>query len=130
MNPPKNDELIEDALWAYPLAEVPLDLSKRIMQRVATTPQRNTVPPQVRFRLTWMDYALGFFLALLPVVGLVIWVTLPRLGLLRLELQWQLIQASGLLPVLGISLGVAGGLMLFAFVFSVSFVFRPEPSLR
>lgn len=127
---PQTDELIEDALRTYPLAEVPLDLSKRIMRRVATTPQRNPASPQLHFRLTWMDYALGFFLALLPAVALVIWVTLPRLGLLRLELQWQLIQASGLLPILGISLGVAGVLMLLAFVFSVSFVFRPEPSLR
>jgi hypothetical protein len=77
-----------------------------------------------------MDWALGLFLLLLPVIGLVIWGTLPPLVLLRLVFEWQMIEASGLLPLLSVSLAVAGGVLLSAVLFSVSFVLRLEPSLR
>jgi len=88
------DDLIEDALRTYPLADVPPNFSKNVMRRVNATAN-----PAPRFRLTWMDYALGFFLTLLPAVGFVIWASLPRLAVLHLEFQWQVLQArAGLLP--------------------------------
>lgn len=128
----QTDDPMDAALRSYPLAEAPTDLSKRIMQRVATTPQwtkdGRSLAPRIRFRLTWMDLALGLFLLLIPVTALVIWVTLPPLVMLRLVFEWQMIESSGLLPILSVSLAIAGGLLLSAVVFSVSFVFRPEPS--
>lgn len=130
---PQTDDFLEAALTNYPLAEAPSDLSQRIMQRVTITSQwtKDGRPtPRMRFRLTWMDFALGLFLLLLPVIGLVIWATLPPLVLLRLVFEWQMIESSGLVPLLSLSLTVAGGLLLSAVLFSVSFVLRPEPAFR
>ena len=126
------NDIIEDALQTYPLAEVPPNLSQNIMQQIqqqAKKTQRNNLP-HIPFRLTWVDYALAFFLTLIPLVGLVIWATLPRLFLLRLTFQWQLIQVSNLFPVLGISLLLTGILLLSAFLFSLNLMLRPESSLR
>ncbi len=116
----QTDDLIEDALRTYPLADLPPGFSKKIMRQVNET---HALP---RFRLTWLDYALGFFLALLPVVGFVIWASLPRLALLRLEFQWQLLQASSFQPVLAVSFAVAGLLLFLAFLFSLNFLLRPK----
>ncbi len=124
------DDLIEDALRTYPLADAPPHLSQKIMGQIRIQGMKKTriLPPRIPFRLTWMDYALTFFLTLLPVVGLVIWATLPRLFLLRLAFQWQLIQTSGFFPLFGLSIVLIGGLLLSAFLFSIHQVFRPETS--
>jgi hypothetical protein len=121
------DDLIEDALRTYPLADTPLRFSKEVMRRVRLTTTAS--PPALRFRLTWMDYALGFFLTLLPAVGFFTWACLPRLALLRLEFQWQVLQASSFLPVLTISLAAAGVLLFSAFIFSLNLLLRPGGSL-
>lgn len=112
------DDPIEDALRSYPLAETPLDFSKKVMQQI-------TSPPALRFRLTWMDYALGLFLALLPAVGFFVWISLPPLALLNLEFQWQMVQASGILPILTLSLAVVGMLLFSGLLFSINLFFRP-----
>lgn len=117
------DDPIEDALRTYPLADVPPNFSKSVMRRVRAA---DSAPLAPRFRLTWMDYALGFFLTLLPAVGFVIWAFLPRIALLHLELQWQLLQAGILQPVLFISLAVAAMLLFSALLFSLNFVLRPR----
>ena len=129
----QTDDLIEDALRTYPLADVPPNFSTGVMRRIGTL---QASPPalavahsagaSVRFRLTWMDYALGLFLTLLPVVGFIIWASLPRLAFLRLEFQWQLLRASSFQPVLAVSLAAAGLLLLSAFLFSLNFVLRPK----
>lgn len=120
---PQIDELIEDALHTYPLADVPSNLSQKIMGQIRAKSTR-IAPPQIRFRLTWMDCALAFFLTLLPLMGLVVWATLPRLFVLRLTFQWQLLQANGFFPVLGLSLAVAVVLLLSAFLFSINLLLR------
>ena len=124
------DDLIEDALHTYPLAQAPSNLSQRIMGQIRAGQIKSVriAAPRMQFRLTWMDYALGFFLTLLPMVGLAIWATLPRLVLLRITYQWELIQTSGLFPILGVSLAVGGVLFLLAFLFSINLVLRPEQS--
>lgn len=119
---PQTDDMIEDALRTYPLADASPGFSKGVMRRISS----KTSAPAPRFRLTWLDYALGFFLALLPLVGFVIWASLPRLALLRLEFQWQLLRAGSFQPVLAISLAVAGLLLLLAFVFSLNLLLRPK----
>jgi hypothetical protein len=124
----QTDDLIEDALRTYPLADVPPNFSKSIMRRIDKEKAKAS-PPSLRFRLTWMDYALGFFLTLLPTVGFVIWASLPRLAVLHLEFQWQVLQASGLLPVLTVSLAAAGVLLLSGFLVSLNLFLRPGRSL-
>jgi hypothetical protein len=116
----QTDKIIEDALRTYPLADVPPNFSKRVMSRVRTMPAS---PP---FRLTWMDYALAFFLTLLVTVGFAIWFFLPRQALLQLQFQWQLFQASSIQPVVAVSLVVAGLFLLLALLFSLNFLFRPK----
>lgn len=117
---PQVDELIEDALRTYPLADVPPNFSKMVMSQVRTT------PASARFRLTWMDYALGFLLTLLVTAGFAIWSFLPRQALLRLQFEWQVFQASSIQPVVIISLGVAGILLFLALLFSLTFLLRPK----
>jgi len=125
------DDLIEDALHTYPLAQAPSNLSQRIMGQIRAGQIKSVriAAPRMQFRLTWMDYALGFFLTLLPAVGFFIWACLPRLALLRLEFQWQVLQASSFLPVLTISLVAAGVLLFSAFLFSLNLLLRPGGSL-
>lgn len=124
---PSTDELIEGALRAYPLADVPPGLSKRVMRQVrAGASVRRT---QAHFRLTWMDYALAFFVSLIPVVAFVVWSFLPRQAVLQLQFQWQLFQFDSIQPLILLPLGAAGLLLLLAFLFSLNFVLRPGRSL-
>lgn len=115
----QSDELIEQALATYPLAQVPPDLSRRIMRRV------QALPASSRFRLTWIDYALGLFVTMLPAAGFIAWALMPRDVLLELQIQWQLFQSSSLEPVIVVSLAAAGVLLLLAFMFSLGLWLRP-----
>jgi hypothetical protein len=117
---PQTDKLIEDALRTYPLADVPPNFSKRVMSQV------RTMPASSRFRLTWVDYALSFFLTLFVAAGFAIWSFLPRDVLLGLQLQWQLLQWTSVQPVVAVSLGLAGLFLFFAFLFSLNLLFRQK----
>ena len=121
------DDLIEDALRTYPLAEPPAHFSQGVMQRIG--PRAKSAPPMPRFRLTWMDCALGFFLALLTAVVLFTWACLPPMVLLQLEFQWQVLQVSRFLPALGLWLLAAAGLLFVAFLFSLNLLFQPREPL-
>ena len=127
---PQPEDIIEDALRTYPLADVPPNLSSKIMGQIRAKSTRRFAPPRTPFRLTWMDFALAFFLTLIPLAALVTWLTLPRLAVLRLTFQWQLVQTSGVFPILIASLAVAGVLLLAAFIFSINLVLRPTLSVR
>lgn len=129
MNPQTDalDELVEAALHTYPLADVPPNFSKSVMQRVRTT---DPLATSMRFRLTWMDYALGFFLTLLPAVGFVLWSFLPRQAWLQIQLQLQLLRWGSIQPLMAGSLIVAGALLFFAFLFSLNFMLRPRVTTR
>ena len=120
------DELIEDALHTYPLAQVPARFSDGVMKRVRALPNRSQAQVSVRFRLTWMDYALAFFVALLPPVGFGLWSILPYQAVVQLQIQWQLLQWNSIQPVIGLSLGAAGVLLLLAMLFSLNLVLRPR----
>ncbi len=129
MNPQTDplDELVEAALHTYPLADVPPNFSKSVMQRVRTT---DTLATRMRFRLTWMDYALGFFLTLIPAVGFALWSFLPRQAWLQIQLQLQLLRWGSIQPLMAGSLIVAGALLFFAFLFSLNFMLRPRATRR
>ncbi|MCI0521168.1 MAG: hypothetical protein L0Z70_13050 [Chloroflexi bacterium] len=90
-----NDEQIEKALYAWPLAETPPGFRQSVLDRLK--PRRAGIP--VKFRLTWMDYALGAFFALLPLLGYLAYVTLPPRSLLYLKYQWMLLQSPAYAPL-------------------------------
>jgi len=117
---PQPDDLIEAALESYPLAELPPNFSKRVMQQV------RAIPGSARFRLTWMDYALGLLTTLLPAVGFALWVFLPRQVLVDTEFQWRVFQASSLQPVITGSLALAGVLLLSVVLLCVGLLLRPR----
>ena len=129
------DELIEEALRTYPLADVPVDFSARVMRQVHATPAAARISvanpaPGVRFRLTWMDYALGFFVTLLPPLGFGVWTFLPHQVVLQLQFQWQLLQSGSIQPLFAIPLGAAAVLLLLAFLFSLNLALRPRAVAR
>jgi len=132
---PKPDDVLEEALRTYPLADVPGDFSERVMRQVRATPTAGraiaTSPAGfVRFRLTWMDYALGLFGSLLAPLGLGLWAFLPRQAVLQLQFQWQLFQWDVIQPLVAFSLVTAGVLLVLALLFSLGFVLRPRVGAR
>lgn len=121
MNPPA--DLIEDALHTYPLADLPTGFSKRVMEQV-----RASQTP-IRFRLTWMDYALGLLFSLLTAVGFLTWISLPRQVFLRLQFQWFLFQQPRVEILLLVSLAVAGALLLVGLLVGVRLLSQPRMRL-
>jgi hypothetical protein len=108
-----NEEQLEDALQNWPLAEVPTGFSTAVMEKITPLKPSASVLPAVKpkFRLTWMDLALGIFFSSLPMLGLVTLYSLPRKLILYLNYQWLLLQFPAPTPVL---LALAGTiLMLF-----------------
>jgi len=100
---------LEDGLETYPIAVPPPDLSARILRSVRQSQGSRAFAP-ARFRLTWMDYALG--LLSLVVTGLVVFLLplLPPIFWLRLRFAWLLLQSPSMQPVL-LSLAVGGALL-------------------
>ena len=113
-------DLIEDALRTYPLAEPPAGFSARVVREV----RASQAPP--RFRLTWMDYALGLLLTILPASLLLVWSWLPRQFFLRLQFEWLLFQQPRVEGVVLISLAVAAGLLLLGMLAVARFIFEPR----
>ena len=129
------DDLIEAALRTYPLAQLPVDFSERVMRQVRATPataraSAASPAPVMRFRITWMDCALALFVSVLPLVGLGLWFFMPHQTLLQLQFQWQVFQWDSLQPVLLVSFGAAGVLLLLALFFSLDLVLRPRAVAR
>jgi hypothetical protein len=93
MNEPDEDSLaystIEDALHTYPLAPAPAGLSAAIMRTVRASGRSRLAP---RFRLTWLDYALGIFLAGMAALGVLLWQWLPPQWAARLHVQALLLE--------------------------------------
>jgi hypothetical protein len=119
MNTP-HDELIEAALRTYPLADVPPNFSRMVMRQIQKT------QPAPKFRLTWMDYALGLFLCLLPVTGFVAWAFLPPQIFARLQYQWLMLSSPALEPVT-VSLAVTAlVLSMLALIAGMRWLIRPQ----
>lgn len=113
MNEPMMDEidLIEDALQTWPIAQAPHGFSHRVLQRMETAQQT-----ALKFRFTWLDYALGLFAASLPFFVLFIWDLLPSSFTMQLTYRLFLLVNSPQSQSLAIYslLGVAGVLALIA----------------
>lgn len=121
MNEPTIDEIdvIEDALRNWPISQVPRGFSRRVLQRVESTQQ--TV---LKFRFTWLDYALGLFAASLPFIVLFIWDLLPSTFIMRLTYRLFLLVNSpqsqsllifSLVGTIGITILIALATFLFTY---------------
>jgi hypothetical protein len=119
MNIP-TDDLIEDALRSYPLAELPPGFSARVMRQIQAP---RAVP---KFHLTWLDYALGFFLCMLPGIGLVSWAFLPWQVFMRLQYQWLLLSSPAFAPFVTALLVAAAVLTGLAAIVGLRFLIRPQ----
>ena len=115
------EDLFEEALRSYPLAEVPPGFSRNILEKIQ--------PPRphasLKFRLTWLDYALGFFLSSLPVVFFVSWAFLPRQLLFRLQYQWLLFKSPAFEPFLAACLLAAVFFVGVSLILGVRWLTRP-----
>ncbi|HEY3312835.1 MAG TPA: hypothetical protein VGK00_14440 [Anaerolineales bacterium] len=119
MNTPP-DELIEDALRTYPLAQVPPGFSAGVMRQIQTP------RPAPKFRLTWLDYALGIFLCMLPGIGLVSLAFVPWQVFTGLQHQLLLLSSPAFVPMLiGLLLAAAvlAGLVAIA---GLRFLLQPQ----
>ncbi len=121
MNEPMMEEIdvIEDALQTWPIAQAPRGFSRRVLQHVETTQQS-----VLKFRFTWLDYALGLFAASLPFLVLFIWDLLPssfimlltyRLFLLVNSPQSEAILIFFLLGIIGVLILIALATFLFTY---------------
>ncbi len=123
--PTQPDELIESALRTYPLAEVPPGFSKSVLEKIK--PQRSYAP--LKFRLTWLDYALGLFLSSLPAVGFVTWAFLPRQLFVSLQYQWRLLSTPAIEPIVITSVAAMTILSALVLIIGLGFLVRPQRSL-
>jgi hypothetical protein len=122
---PQTAELIESALRTWPLAETPPGFSKNVLEQIKPRPSH----APLKFRLTWMDYALGLFASSLPVLGIVSLSFLPRQAFIRLQYQLLLLQSPAYEPLLLFILGALGLLGLLVFLFSLRFLFNRQIAL-
>jgi hypothetical protein len=126
-----NEDQLEDALHDWPLAETPVGFTSGVMERI--TPRQTYVQisnkSELKFRLTWMDFALGIFFSSLPLLGLVAFLSLPQKVVLYLQYQWLMLQFPAFDPVPLTFVGMI--LILFALVILLSLrsIFPRELSL-
>jgi hypothetical protein len=82
--PDSADTAIADALQTYPYEPAPGSLFPGVMARLQALPMR--VRP--RFRLGWLEYALGLFTTSMAGLGYMVWQSLPPQVLARLQVEW------------------------------------------
>ena len=111
---------IEDALLSYPLAEVPHGFSRGVMKQIRA---RSPLP---KFRLSWLDYALGLFLCSLPVVGFVIRASLPRLLVMRMEYQWLRLSSPAIEPLVLGTVGILVMALGLGLIVGLRFTLKPK----
>jgi hypothetical protein len=104
LTPEQQNIAVEDALHAYPVAEMPRDITMDVMSRI------QTVPTPRPFRLTWSDIVLAFVLSLC--IG-AIWFSINNLppilvAQIRKEsilfYQYLLVNARWLIPIASFAL--------------------------
>jgi hypothetical protein len=118
--PTLSDELIEDALRTYPLAEAPANFSSRVRRQIR--PRHASL----KFRLTWLDYALGLFLSLLPAVFFISWAFLPWQLWMRLQYQWLLLSSPAFEPLVCTVLVAAAVFAVGILVAGTRYLIRPQ----
>jgi hypothetical protein len=111
--PQQQNDIVEDALRSYPLAEMPKGVAQSVMARLQTH-------PQPRFRMTPTDYLTSIILTF--VLGAIIlgFQLLPPYAVAKIQIQgillWQsfLVNFRWLLPLTSILLGTSfAGIALY-----------------
>jgi hypothetical protein len=125
------EKQLEDALRAWPLADVPKGFSASVMENIRPRQADVRIAQQIqlKFRLTWMDYALGLFLSLIPALIFIAYISLPRKFILFVEYQWLVLQFPGYGPVLFIFVGGMALTSLLVLVFSLRYLLPRQVSL-
>jgi hypothetical protein len=126
-----NEEQLEDALHNWPVAEVPAGFSTKVMERITPRQSYARIPQtgELKFRLTWMDFALGLFFSFIPLLGFVAITFLPQSFILSMKYQWLLLQFSASEPVLLALGGTIVMLFLLAMLLILRSVFPRQVSL-
>ncbi|MEW6404078.1 MAG: hypothetical protein AB1649_19965 [Chloroflexota bacterium] len=113
------NEIVEDALQTWPVAEVPQGFSRRVLQRIEAAPQ-----PKIKFQFTWLDYALGLFTVSMPVLALLVWALLPDLFILRMTYRALLLWNSPQYQLAwGYTLFGIAGLLTFVLLAGILFAY-------
>lgn len=88
MNAPNNNRTdsspITDALQTYPLQRAPISLLPSVMKRLKALPE----PIRPRFRIGWLEYAIGLFTTGMAGFSYLLWQSLPPQVLARLQVEW------------------------------------------
>jgi len=58
LTPEKQNAVIEDALYTFPIASMPRDITANVMSRI------QTIPAPASFQVTWSDFGIAFVLSL------------------------------------------------------------------
>jgi len=120
-------EIVEDALRTWPRAQTPRGFSSRVLRRI----ENATPHARLKFRLTWLDLALGLFTVSIPPVLLLIWNSLPPIVLMRLQFRLSMLQSAPQTEGL-IALGVLGlfGLTALLALAACLFIFPSAPRIK
>lgn len=106
LTPNEQNEMIEDALLSYPLAQMPKSITESVMTRIGNEPIR-------RFQITRTDYLLGIVLTLVLGAIMLSFQFLPPIVLLQMRIQgillWQsfLVNYRWFLPLTSIMIGIS-----------------------
>ena len=104
LTPEKQNSVIEDALYTYPVASMPRNITSDVMARI------KTIPAPRPFRLTWNDLLLGIVFSISMVAMWFSIYNLPPLVVAQIRkesillYQHLLVNMRWLIPVLSFSL--------------------------
>jgi hypothetical protein len=104
LTPEKQNSVIEDALYTYPVASMPRNITSDVMARI------KTIPAPRPFRLTWNDLLLGIVFSISMVAMWFSIYNLPPLVVAQIRkesillYQHLLVNMRWLIPVLSSSL--------------------------
>jgi hypothetical protein len=120
-----NEKQLEDALHTWPLAEVPTGFSEQVMKKVKPREISAQIPQEIKlkFRLTWMDFALGGFLSMLPALVFISFLTLPRKFILYLQYQRLVFQFPAYETAALVIFGCVALLSLLVGIFTLRAIF-------
>ena len=116
---------VDDALHSFPLRPAPPEVAPRLMAALRLPEQARAARPV--FRLSWIDFALSGFAAVMLALVLLLsgWLT-PAAARVQAMAAGPLAQSDGLVGLLALGgLAATGGLLLIA-----GLVFRRPGALR
>ncbi len=129
-NTPAPSEIIDEALRSYPLEPAPASIYQKVMKQVGV---QRSIP---KFKLSWLDYALSGFVAMMAGLVLFLWQTSAisphwsvklanHLFWIRQNIRFTLRQFQPQVPVEIIIIGLVS--LLFGLIF---FTRRRAPLVR